>query len=219
MKRRTVIFIVSLCCAVALTLALSSVIDKLFVERHEYTTGAFRGFKIGTGKEEVLAQINLTSPKAQITPIPDHDFVVSSKNLDQLQVAYDAAGLQIFNYRGLSIRLSFQDDHISEVAKSVPAANLDWFHVGETKGQAMDHIARLLRDDPSLELIPIVQRPGGGAYELEQLSAEGKTKLLSFDSWEFSAREYRPVGAVLKLYFTAGRLTKIIFWRARIELP
>jgi len=114
-------------------------IKKLLFEIHDYTAGEFHGFAIGEDKQAVLARVRAINADARITPIPREDFVVSTKNLGDLQYAKRSEGLRVFNYRGLWVDIYFDNDKVSGLSKS-PATTLPFsFQVGDRKQEVVEY--------------------------------------------------------------------------------
>jgi hypothetical protein len=144
--------------------------------------------------------------------------VITDANVADLDRVGRTEGVQIRRPNGFVIQLFFKDDRISGIWRSVPARDTAWFREGEGIDETIVTLRRLCNADPELRITPAV--PTDSRLVLGGLTAAQTQRLYAYDAWSFQlfGEADKPNGATIEVYFMQGRLTKIHYRRARIQI-
>jgi hypothetical protein len=188
----------------------------IFVEHRSVTSGTFRTIEIGATKEATLGQIYGLGVFA-VTPIPPVNFNITRANRAELGHIRDVEGIRLTNHGGIAIDLFFKNGAVDAISRSVPAAELTWFHEGEPIGDVIEELSMLLDSDNNLVVFAIARHEGDQWVELSKGPAASLDLLRRHDAWSFEVQD-KPGGAIFDLYFQNDRLTRIDYRRPRIRL-
>jgi hypothetical protein len=192
-------------------------IDFLAVEAHDVGKGNYHGLSIGSNKGQVLEEIKLINESAVIFAIPHDDYVISSKNLDDLYKMRSSRGVSVMNYKGFAINIMFENARVSKLFYSVSAQQTQYFKLNETALDVGDKLEMILTQHPDYVVIPLIDDAGKLGVPLKELTSEHEKFIDSYDAWAFYDLKAKPLGAKYELYFSNGYLERIIYRRPRVR--
>lgn len=189
------------------------------VERQTVTVGSFKTLHIGMSKEDALTKLKEMRVDA-VKPIPALQFSLTHSQTKDLAKLNDVEGFRVSNGKGFAIDVFLDRDVVQLVRKSFPAEQTDWFHVGQSRRDAIDAVRRVLEVRRDLVVVPTVLHKGDGWVNLNDATRKQMDSLHSHDAWlaSLSSAVEKPAGAELRAYFRDGRLTKVDYRRPRARL-
>jgi hypothetical protein len=197
--------------------ATAGIMEWIFAEQHEITSGEFRGFVIGSTKQvaaELLMKLGGRDLMAISLP-PD----LAEPTRDLLKIAAlvtGGNGIQIGDLQGLDIRVFFEGDQVVAVENRRSASAGQLFNTGQDRQSVNSRLKMLLQQNPRIQVGSTARIDSAYWGAVNKDVGRALSVLSGYDGWHFIVPTEKPGGAIYRLFFRDDRLVRLEYERPRI---
>lgn len=178
------------------------------------TDGEYLGLTIGQSKEEVLEILKAKPNVSRVSLRPYKTLVIDKESIAEINHFLTAEAIDITG-PFYNAQLEFDKDVVSALYLAPINKGVAFdLALGQSKKKALSIITVLLLNCQKCRAHNFV--PGQPHFDLDQLSKEQRSEILSYDSWAFSESDEF---SHMELFFKQNTLERMEYLWSPIELP
>ena len=190
----------------------------MLAEKHEITTGEFRGFVVGRTKQSAADNLlKLGGRDLMGISLPPDLMTPKLAPADIAAVVNNRNGIRVTDSQGLNARLFFEGDQIVAIENRGVDKVEQLFKIGQTRESVNHQLELISKDNRRIEVESIGRIDSAYWGVVNRDAAKAVNILRGYDGWHFIVPSEKPGGATYRLFFSEDRLIRLEYERPRFE--